>query len=80
VNVDRELILKVAGLARSSPQSWSEFLTAFRNYTDQTRDQCISSPLEELVRNQGRAQQCTALLTLFDEALKRADQMTEKRK
>lgn len=77
---DRELILKSAALARRSPEEWSDFLAEFRKYTDTRRDQCVSSPVDSIFVAQGRAQQCAALLRLFEECLKTADQITEKRK
>lgn len=77
---DRELILKSARLAQSSPEEWSEFLAEFENYTNARRDQCISSPADTVLIAQGRAQQCVSLLRLFDECQKTADQITEKRK
>lgn len=77
---DRELILKSAALARTSPEEWSVFLAEFKNYTDTRRDQCVSSPVDTVLVAQGRAQQCVALLRLFEECLKTADQITEKRK
>ena len=72
------LILKSAALARSSPQIWSEFLRAFHEYTDEKRDQCISSPIDALPVSQGRAQACRDLLRLFAECTAKADQI-EKR-
>jgi hypothetical protein len=77
---DRELILRAAALARRSPQEWSEFLAAFKDYTDVNRERCVSSPLDTLPVAQGRAQNCAALLRLFQECVQTADQITEKRK
>lgn len=77
---DRDLILKAASLARRAPEEWSDFLGAFKQYTDQRRDQCVSSPSDAIFRVQGQAQQCGLLLRLFDECLKMADQIQEKRK
>lgn len=77
---DRELILKTAFLARMAPKEWSEFLAAFKNYTDTRRDQCVSSPSDAIFRAQGQAQQCVMLLRLFEECLKTADQIQEKSK
>ena len=77
---ERELILSAASLARSSPREWELFLAEFRKYTNVKRDQCVSSPVDTLLVAQGRAQQCVALLRLFEECVKTADQITEKRK
>lgn len=72
--------MSAAALARRAPEEWSDFLGAFTRYTDQRRDQCISSPADAIYQAQGRAQQCVALLRLFDECRKTADQIQEKRK
>lgn len=77
---DRDLILKTASLARMAPQEWSDFLAAFKQYTDTRRDQCVSSPVDTILIAQGRAQQCASLLRLFEECLTTADQIQEKRK
>lgn len=75
---DRDLILAAAKLARSAPETWEEFLGALQNYTEAQISNCISSPLEELQRAQGRAQNASALLRLIREALKNADQIERK--
>ena len=54
--------------------------TEFKNFTNVRRDQCVSSPVDTFLVAQGRAQQCAALLRLFEECVKTADQITEKRK
>lgn len=77
---DRDLILKAANLARSAPKEWSDFLAAFKDYADTRRDQCVSSSPDALFVAQGRAQSCVALLRLFEDCLKAADQIQEKRK
>lgn len=77
---DRELIQKAAALARSAPENWKEFLGALSAYTDLQISNCISSPLEALPQNQGRAQSSVALLRLLRECLKTADQIEGKRK
>jgi hypothetical protein len=63
-----------------APREWSDFLAAFKAYTDNRRDQCVSSPSDAILAAQGRAQQCASLVRLFDECLKTADQIQEKRK
>lgn len=77
---DRELIFASAKLARSAPETWEEFIRALSNYTDIQISNCISSPLEELQRAQGRAQNSVTLLRLLREALKTADQIERKTK
>jgi hypothetical protein len=75
----RDLIIKAASLARRAPEEWSAFLGAFGEYADLTRDQCISSPIDTVLIAQGRARECGALLRLFSECLKTADQIMEKK-
>jgi len=77
---DRDLILKAAAVASAAPKEWSDFLAAFSLYTDNRRDQCVSSPADAIFANQGRAQQCVSLLRLFQECRQTADQIQEKRK
>lgn len=77
---DRELILAAAKVARTAPENWNEFLGALAAHTDQYISNCISSPIEALAQNQGRAQSMVALLKVLRECLKVADQIEEKRK
>lgn len=77
---DRDLIIAAAKLARSAPETWEEFLGALQVYTEAQISNCISSPLEELQRAQGRAQNASALLRLIRDALKNADQIERKSK
>jgi len=77
---DKELILSAAKLARHAPESWNEFLGALSAHTENYISNCISSPLEALPQNQGRAQSMVALLKVLRECLKSADQIEGKRK
>jgi len=77
---DRELIIASAKLARSAPENWNEFLGALEAYTNIQISNCISSPIEALAQNQGRAQSMVALLKVLRECLKSADQIEGKRK
>jgi hypothetical protein len=77
---DRELILAAAKLARTAPENWNEFLGALAAHTDNQISNCISSPLEALPQNQGRAQSMVALLKVLRECLKTADQIEGKRR
>lgn len=78
--MDRDLILAAAKLSKIAPETWKEFLGAFETHTNTNRDNCVSSPLEALPQNQGRAQACVALLKLLRDAPKVADQIEGKRK
>ena len=77
---DRELILAAAKIARSAPESWNEFLGALDNYTNTQISNCISSPVEALAQNQGRAQSMVALQKVLRDCLKSADQIERKNK
>lgn len=77
---DRDLILASARLARTSPESWKQFLGALRVYVDTYRDNCIQSPLENLPVAQGRAQASAHLYGLLAECIASADKIEGKRK
>lgn len=76
--IDRELILAAAKLARSAPETWNEFLGALDAYTNIQISNCISSPLDALPQNQGRAQSMVALHKVLRECVKTADQIERK--
>lgn len=76
--IDRELIIAAAKLARSAPETWTEFLGALDAYTNTQISNCISSPIEALAQNQGRAQSMVALQKVLRDCLKTADQMERK--
>jgi hypothetical protein len=77
---DRELILKAAELARSAPRIWNEFLGALSNYSNQQKDNCIQSPLEQLPVAQGRAQLAAHLHGVLATCIQSADKIEGKRK
>lgn len=78
--MDRELTLAAARLARSAPESWERFLGALSLYSQSQTEICISSPLDVLQVNQGRAQASAALLRLLANAVKDADRIEGKSK
>jgi len=67
--VNGKLIIAAAGLRRQAPEAFEEFLDAFRAFTETQRDDCIRAPSEHLSVAQGRAQNCTQILRLFDTCL-----------
>jgi hypothetical protein len=77
---DRELILRAAALARSAPRQFTDFLEALSAYSDYVTQNCIQSPLQELPRAQGRAQQAALLHGILADCIKRADQIEGKKK
>lgn len=70
-----ELILKTADMSRAAPQEWRGFVAAAGRYAALLKEQCVQSPLEMLQRNQGRAQQASEFVTLFNEAVSKADRL-----
>lgn len=77
---DRNLIIRSAILARSAPQAWNEFLGALSHFSNQQKDICIQSPLEQLPVAQGRAQCAAHLLDLLINCLASADKIEGKSK
>ena len=77
---DQKLILAAAKLARSAPENWNEFLGALSAHTETQISNCVSSPLEALAQNQGRAQSLVALQKVLRDCLKVADQIEGRRK
>lgn len=77
---DRDLILKAAELARSAPRAWTEFLGALSRYSDQQKDNCIQSPLDQLPVTQGRAQLAAHLYGLLATCTQSADKIEGKHK
>jgi hypothetical protein len=73
------LQLAVAHLARSAPQSWEQFLAAYRVYSTEVLKQVLSSPPESLHVAQGRAKQADEFLRVLESSPGIAEQI-EKRK
>ena len=77
---DRDLIQKAAYLARSAPEAWRHFLGALSQYNEKQRDNCVSSPIEQLPVAQGRAQATAHLLGLLVDCQAMADKIERKTK
>jgi hypothetical protein len=75
-----DLIRQAAALARSNPQQWSAFVQAFHAYTTQNFTNLIQSTLEELPRNQGRAQIAALLLDTLANCNEREAKLHERKK
>lgn len=75
-----ELVKRAATLARSAPKDWDQFVGALAVYTNLQTTHCIQSPLEELPRNQGRAQNAARLYGLLADCLAKADAIEGRRK
>ena len=70
----------IAQLARSSPQSWNEFLAAYRAHCLDVLKQVISSPPETVQVAQGRAKHADELLRLLETAVATAEQIERRNK
>lgn len=65
-------------LRSADPEIWDLFLIAFEEYAQRVTATVITAPPESLVRTQGQAQQCLALLRLFREAHLKTNQRPAK--
>jgi hypothetical protein len=70
---DKELILAAARLARTAPQQWDEFVTAYQDYTDDKIIAVVQAPVELLQTVQGRAQGLTSLGRVLTDCRKTAE-------
>ena len=77
---EQQLTSAAARLARIAPGEWETFLGAMILYTNLNISNCIQSSLEELQRNQGRAQSSARLLSLMTDCLVNADRIQGKAK
>ena len=77
--MDDELVMAAAELRRNAPEGFQKFLEAFRAYTNKTKDECISSPIDTLPVAQGRARGCAAILRMLDDCLTLADKREKKK-
>lgn len=76
---DKILTEVVARLALASPTEWKAFVAAFEQYVGGRRDQLVNANREELERAQGRAQNATALLGTFSNAVKDANTIADRK-
>ena len=77
-NADTPLILAAARLARAVPREWAEFLKAYEARSDNRRTDLVSSPLDALQVNQGRARECAAAFELLRDCIQTADKIKSK--
>lgn len=54
-------------LRNADPKVWDQFVSCFDVYTIEVMNGLTSAPADEILRMQGRAQQCKALLRIFAE-------------
>lgn len=75
---DYDLIVKSAELGRSCPEQWAAFLTAFKQYMEDVKDQVVSCPIENLPVAQGRAQAVVKLSDMLSGAITTTDKIARK--
>jgi hypothetical protein len=54
-------------LRNANPEAWDGFLRALDDYTNEALVALASTPADEVLRQQGRVQQCRAFLRIFKE-------------
>ena len=52
-------------LRNANPDAWEAFLRTFTDYTQEVLENTSMAPADQVLRMQGRAQQCRALLQIF---------------
>ena len=72
---DKDLTEPAARLALAAPRQWDEFRAAFKKFADARRDLLVQASPDEVLKVQGRAQQCTLLVALFDDAVNAANRV-----
>lgn len=70
---DKHISRPAAALALANPRLWDEFIAAFKLYADDRRNELIQANLDQLQKAQGRAQQCSSLVSLLEDAVKAAN-------
>jgi hypothetical protein len=80
LRVDEQLTMAAARLGRAAPQEWRSFLDALLKYAVTRRDSCVVATLDTVQNAQGRAQQCSDLIILLEEAMTVADRIAAKRR
>ncbi len=63
-------------LRNASPEGWDKFLVLFDNYTKDAMVKTVRAGPGEVLGEQGKAQQCEALLRIFTECDKKPKQPT----
>jgi len=65
-------VLASAALYRSAPKEWERFMGAFARFTNEQYVNLMQSTLEELPRQQGRAQCAAQMHTIMADCLQSA--------
>lgn len=79
-DIAKTVALRAAEVARRAPDEWERLLKALQDLTNHRRDECVSSPADNLFVAQGRAREAASLLRMMENCQKTADQITGKRK
>lgn len=74
------LTIAAAHLARMAPTDWERFMGAFSSYSTEQTTNCVQSSLEELPRNQGRAQSAAHLHDILANCLQNAGKVAERKR
>lgn len=72
----QELGVAALRLRNATPEGWDKFLQLLDNYTNDAMARCVSAGPGEVLGEQGKAQQCQALLRIFTECDKKPKQPT----
>lgn len=74
------LVQRAAHLARLNPEVWGLFMRALGDFSTNITYNCITSPLEELPRAQGRAQAIARIVDLLADCTLKAEKLEGRRK
>ena len=79
MKIEHELADNAAGLSQRAPNEWKNFLEVFGRYAADQKDKCVAASPEAVHVAQGGARQCSALLALFEDAVKSAGRIADRR-
>jgi hypothetical protein len=77
--VRERLALAAASLAKNNPQDWRAFMIELAAFTEESRNNCVTSELSHLQVNQGKAQALTALCEELGDCVKTVDRAIQRR-
>ncbi len=80
MQIQEELTLKSAALAKSSPTQWQDFLRAFKSIVEDQKEKLVNSPLEQLQVSQGRAHVLQATYKILEDCITNSEQMKRNKK
>lgn len=80
MTADDQIVLAVARIARTAPDSWQQLLDALSEHHAQNERNLLKSPIDQLPTHQGRAQNSARLRELFANCKAMADKIEERKK